>query len=199
MRRARMKVPVDRAVGFYHCVSRVVDRQWIFEPGVKQEFLRLMREFESFCEVRVLTYCLMSNHFHILVAVPKPPETKPTAEQVLEKLARLTGHQDVGAAWQQLELFRQRGDVTGEAQWLARYPNVRVTVEGHADERGTRDYNLALSERRATAARNFLASQGVDPARISVMPYGKERPVALGSDEASWAQNRRAVTVTINR
>jgi len=121
MRRARMKVPGDRPAGYYHCVSRVVDRQWIFEPAVKQEFLRLMREFEAFCEVRVLTYCLMSNHFHILVEVPRPPEIKPTAEQVLEKLARLTGHQDVGAARQQLELFRQRGDVDAEGQWLARY------------------------------------------------------------------------------
>lgn len=86
-----------------------------------------------------------------------------------------------------------------QAQWLARYPNVRVTVEGHADERGTREYNLALGERRANSARNFLASLGVDPARISVISYGKERPVALGSDEASWAQNRRAVTVTVQR
>lgn len=84
-----------------------------------------------------------------------------------------------------------------QAQWLARYPAVRITVEGHADERGTREYNLALGERRANSARNFLASLGVDPARISVISYGKERPVALGSDEASWAQNRRAVTVTI--
>jgi peptidoglycan-associated lipoprotein len=86
-----------------------------------------------------------------------------------------------------------------QAQWLARYPNVRITLEGHADERGTREYNVALGERRANSARNYLASLGVDPARISVVSYGKERPVALGSDEASWAQNRRAVTVTVQR
>lgn len=86
-----------------------------------------------------------------------------------------------------------------QAQWLARYPAVRVTVEGHADERGTREYNLALGERRANSARNYLASLGVDPGRITVVSYGKERPVALGSDEASWAQNRRAVTVTVQR
>lgn len=84
-----------------------------------------------------------------------------------------------------------------QAQWLARYPNVRITVEGHADERGTREYNIALGERRANAARNFLASLGVNPARISVISYGKDRPVALGSDATSWAQNRRAVTVTV--
>ena len=84
-----------------------------------------------------------------------------------------------------------------QAQWLARYPAVRVTLEGHADERGTRDYNIALGERRANAAKNYLASLGVDPNRIQVISYGKERPAALGSNEEAWAQNRRAVTVVI--
>lgn len=85
-----------------------------------------------------------------------------------------------------------------QAQWLARYPNKRATIEGHADERGTREYNLALGERRANAAKNYLVSIGVDASRISVISYGKERPVALGSDEASWSRNRRAATVTID-
>lgn len=85
-----------------------------------------------------------------------------------------------------------------QAQWLARYPSKRATIEGHADERGTRDYNLALGERRANAAKNYLVGLGVDPARLSTVSYGKERPVALGSNEAAWAQNRRAVTVTID-
>lgn len=84
-----------------------------------------------------------------------------------------------------------------QAQWLAQYPNVRVTVEGHADERGTREYNLALGERRANSAKNYLASLGVDASRVQTVSYGKERPQALGSDEQSWAQNRRAVTVTV--
>ena len=85
-----------------------------------------------------------------------------------------------------------------QAQWLARYPAKRATIEGHADERGTRDYNLALGERRANAAKNYLVGLGVDPARVTTVSYGKERPVALGSDESAWAQNRRAVTVTID-
>jgi len=85
-----------------------------------------------------------------------------------------------------------------QVQWLTRYPNVRVTIEGHADERGTREYNLALGDRRANAAKNYLAARGISPSRISVISYGKERPVALGSDEASYAQNRRAVTVVVN-
>jgi len=85
-----------------------------------------------------------------------------------------------------------------QAQWLAKYPSKRATIEGHCDERGTRDYNLALGERRANAAKNYLVSLGVDASRLSTISYGKERPVALGSDEASWAKNRRAVTVTID-
>jgi len=87
--------------------------------------------------------------------------------------------------------------LSSQAQWLQRYPNVRVTVEGHADERGTREYNIALGERRALAARTYLVSLGIDAGRINIISYGKERPVALGSDEASWARNRRAVTVTV--
>jgi peptidoglycan-associated lipoprotein len=83
-------------------------------------------------------------------------------------------------------------------QIMARYTNKRATVEGHADERGTREYNIALGERRANAAKNYLISLGVDPSRLSTLSYGKERPIALGSDQQAWAQNRRAVTVTID-
>ena len=85
-----------------------------------------------------------------------------------------------------------------QAQYLARYPSVSITIEGHADERGTREYNLALGERRANSAKNYLVSLGVDAGRIQTVSYGKERPVALGSDETAWAQNRRAVSVVIN-
>ena len=88
--------------------------------------------------------------------------------------------------------------LAAQAQWLAKYPTKRATIEGHCDERGTREYNLALGERRANAAKNYLVSMGIDPSRISTVSYGKERPIALGSDEASWAKNRRAVTVTID-
>ncbi|MCW5646942.1 MAG: peptidoglycan-associated lipoprotein Pal [Sphingopyxis sp.] len=86
-----------------------------------------------------------------------------------------------------------------QAQWLQRNPAVRVTLEGHADERGTRDYNIALGERRANAAKNYLSSLGIDPSRINVISYGKERPAELGSTEEAYARNRRAVTVVIGR
>ncbi|MXO58192.1 peptidoglycan-associated lipoprotein Pal [Altererythrobacter salegens] len=85
-----------------------------------------------------------------------------------------------------------------QAQYLLQYPQIRATIEGHCDERGTRDYNLALGERRANAAKNYLVSLGIPAARISTISYGKERPVALGSNEGAWAQNRRAVTVVLN-
>ncbi|WP_380788476.1 peptidoglycan-associated lipoprotein Pal [Sphingomonas sp. R86521] len=91
-----------------------------------------------------------------------------------------------------------RAILDSQAQWLARYPNVRITIEGHADERGTREYNLALGDRRANAAKNYLAAKGVPSERMTTISYGKERPVAMGSDDQSWAANRRAVTVVLN-
>ena len=87
--------------------------------------------------------------------------------------------------------------LAAQARWLIANPNVRASIEGHADERGTREYNQALGERRANAARDFLVSQGVPTARLVVTSWGKERPVAQGSNEEAWAQNRRAVTVII--
>ncbi len=82
-----------------------------------------------------------------------------------------------------------------QAAWLKQSPNVTVTIQGHADERGTREYNLALGERRAVAARDFLVALGVDTGRIETVSYGKERPDALGHNEAAWSQNRRGVTM----
>ena len=89
----------------------------------------------------------------------------------------------------------QRPVLQRQAEWMGRHSGVRVQVEGHADERGTREYNLALGLRRANAARDVLVASGVNGARISTISYGKDRPAALGSDESAWAQNRRAVTV----
>jgi peptidoglycan-associated lipoprotein len=93
---------------------------------------------------------------------------------------------------------QDRAVLDSQVAYLRVNPNVRVTIEGHCDERGTREYNLALGDRRANAAKNYLAARGVDPSRMSVISWGKERPEALGSDESAWAQNRRAVTVLPN-
>ena len=96
-----------------------------------------------------------------------------------------------------------KSDLTSEAQatlnrqaaWLKKSSALKVVVEGHADERGTREYNLALGERRATAVKNYLVAAGIPAGRISTISYGKERPAVVGSNEAAWAQNRRGVTV----
>ena len=88
-----------------------------------------------------------------------------------------------------------RSTLEKQAVWLKKFPGTSITLEGHADERGTREYNLALGERRANAAKEYLVSQGIDAMRIKLISFGKERPVALGHNEAAWTQNRRSVTV----
>ena len=85
-----------------------------------------------------------------------------------------------------------------QAKWLNRYSQYTITIEGHADERGTRQYNIALGARRAQAARDYLVSQGVAASRMKTISYGKERPVAVCNDNSCWSQNRRAVTVLNN-
>jgi peptidoglycan-associated lipoprotein len=96
-----------------------------------------------------------------------------------------------------------RSDIKGEAQglldqvsvWMQTYPSVTLSIEGHCDERGTREYNLALGERRASAVNDYLVALGIEPSRLSTISFGKERPAVLGSNESSWAQNRRGVLV----
>jgi peptidoglycan-associated lipoprotein len=96
-----------------------------------------------------------------------------------------------------------KSDISGEARailerqsaFAAKYPSLTFTIEGHCDERGTREYNLALGERRATSAKSALTALGVQGSRLQTISYGKERPAVVGSNEAAWAQNRRAVTV----
>lgn len=82
----------------------------------------------------------------------------------------------------------------GQVKWLNKYPNYTVTLEGHADERGTREYNLALGGRRAETVKNFLISNGISPTRLRTISYGKERPVAVCNDISCWSQNRRVET-----
>lgn len=130
---------------------------------------------------------------------PAPTLQGPAPGSQADFLASMAG-QDVI----HFELDKYNIDATSaaalqvQAQWLNRYPAKHATIEGHCDERGTRDYNLALGDRRANAAKNYLVSLGVDASRLSTISYGKERPIALGSNEDAWAKNRRAVTVTID-
>jgi peptidoglycan-associated lipoprotein len=148
----------------------------------------------------------------LLAACSSTPETPPGGPQSpgapgTGSRSGLPGsQQDLEASAGDRVFFAfDRSDITPESQqilarqadWLRRYPNVTVTIEGHADERGTREYNLALGERRAQAVKNVLVAMGIPASRISTISYGKERPAVVGSSEEAYAQNRRAVT-TVN-
>ncbi len=133
-----------------------------------------------------------------------PNSTDPNSLEVVElpalqaNLVAKAGSDTVYFGTDQYSLDEQtRTTLAAQARWLLANPGVRASIEGHADERGTREYNQALGERRANAARDYLVSQGVPTARLVVTSWGKERPVATGSNEEAWAQNRRAVTVVI--
>ena len=90
-----------------------------------------------------------------------------------------------------------KATLAAQARWMLANTSVRGSIEGHADERGTREYNLALGERRANSAKDYLIANGVPVGRLTMISWGKERPAAQGSDESAWAQNRRAVTVVV--
>ena len=131
--------------------------------------------------------------------VTPPTVQGPAAGSQADFLATMSGRDTIYFDTDKFNIDAEDGAaLQAQAQWLLKYPAKRASIEGHCDERGTREYNLALGDRRANAAKNYLVSLGVDAARVSVISYGKERPVALGSNEESWAKNRRAVTVTID-
>jgi peptidoglycan-associated lipoprotein len=139
------------------------------------------------------------------VAPPPPPPVGPVGPPGgIGASAIVPGsQQDLAATAGDRVFFAfDRSDINAEGQqtlerqaaWLQRYPNVVVVIEGHCDERGTREYNLALGERRANAVKNVLIAAGVSASRISTISYGKERPIVVGSNEEAWAQNRVAIT-----
>src|SRR5262245_30273885 len=146
MRQPRLKVPADRPVGYYHCLSRVVDRRFIFQEPEKEHFVKLMREYEAFCEVQVLTHSVMDNHFHIELEVPKKPEQDqlPKAETILAKLEKLSGHNGAKRLRQQVERFRQAHDQAGEDELLTKYHNRLWDVSAYMQlvkQRFTQWYN----------------------------------------------------------
>jgi len=141
-----------------------------------------------------------------------PPPTQPTADQVedpllssdlqvvTDELRRRGFAADVYFAFDESELSDEaREKLARNADLLRSQPQFQLTIEGHCDERGTNEYNLALGERRANATRSYLASLGVSDVRMRVLSYGEERPVCTESDESCWAQNRRAHMVVTGR
>ena len=109
VRQGRIKAPEGHAVAYYHCISRVVDRRHVFEELEREQFVALMREYETFCGVRIITYCVLSNHFHVLVEVPRRPEVLPTDEQLLQRIEGLSGLAGNSSSRQLLEQWRAQG------------------------------------------------------------------------------------------
>lgn len=176
---------VEGVIGFYHCFSRVVDGRFIFGEEEKARFLKLMREEEAFCGVRVLTYCLMSNHFHVLVEVPPRPERLLTGEELLSKLRGLSGPQDVGWVETQLKGYRRLGDEAGERAFLKRYEAQMWDVSGFMKllkQRFTQWYNRRM-ERRGTLWEERFGSvlvDGVGHALGAMAAYIDLNPVRAG-------------------
>lgn len=133
-----------------------------------------------------------------------PPPSTPVAQgpvpgSAADFVAQMYGKDTIHFALDKFTVDpSEMAALQSQAQWLMRYPSKKATIEGHCDERGTREYNLALGERRATAAKNYLVSLGVDASRLTTISYGKERPIDTASTEEAYAHNRRAVTVAID-
>ena len=121
-----------------------------------------------------------------------------TGTDTVEYLAKGVPDRVFYATNESILTTRSRDTLRKQAAWLRTNSDVTITLEGHCDERGTREYNLALGERRANAAKDYLMTYGISGNRISVISYGKERPVNSGSNPLAWSQNRRAVTVKVN-
>ena len=121
-----------------------------------------------------------------------------TGTDTVEYLAKGVPDRVFFATNESILTTRSRDTLRKQAAWLRKNPDINVVLEGHADERGTREYNLALGERRANAAKDYLMTYGISSNRISVISYGKERPVDSGSNPLSWSKNRRSVTVKAN-
>ena len=162
----------------------------------------------------ILTACATKKE--VAVEAPKKEETKQEEVTKIEKIAgQMQGDVYVGtdsvkyladgvadrvffATNESILTTASRETLRAQAAWLRANANITVVLEGHADERGTREYNLALGERRANAAKDYLMTYGVSSDRITVISYGKERPVDSGSNPLAWSKNRRSVTVKAN-
>ena len=121
-----------------------------------------------------------------------------TGTETVEYLAKGVPDRVFFATNESVLTTRSRDTLRKQAAWMRKNSSLNFTIEGHADERGTREYNLALGERRANAAKDYLMTYGISGNRLSVISYGKERPVNSGSNPLAWSQNRRSVTVKAN-
>ena len=153
-------------------------------------------QFAAFASVLVLAAC--TDKPKAVETAPPPSQPAPVTSSILPGSAedfKVNVGDTVHFDYDAYNITEEGKSVLQrQAAWLAKYPSVRVTVEGHCDERGTREYNLALGARRANSVKEYLASLGVSAGRVDTISYGKERPICTESDEGCDAQNRRGVT-----
>jgi len=185
MRQARMKVPEDRENGYYHCVSRVVDRQWKFQEAEKDKFVTILREYEAFCGVRVLTYCVMSNHFHVLVEVPKRPAIIPDAEELLKLLGRLSCKVSYEWVRQRLELFQGEEHAQERSEFLESFYSRMWDVSWFmrlVKQRFTQWYNRKHGRKGTLWEERFksVMVEGAGEALVTMASYIDLNPVRAG-------------------
>jgi|TARA_Y100000994_G_scaffold68029_1_gene55558 peptidoglycan-associated lipoprotein len=195
----------------------------VFEKAARSKLMRLNKILKNALLVIsagiILTACATKKE--VAVEAPKKEETKKeeTKKEEVTKIEKIAGQMQgdvyVGtdsvkyladgvadrvffATNESILTTASRETLRAQAAWLRANSNITVVLEGHADERGTREYNLALGERRANAAKDYLMTYGVSSDRITVISYGKERPVDSGSNPLAWSKNRRSVTVKAN-
>lgn len=185
MRMARLKIPADRPVGYYHCLSRVVDRRRIFGELEREHFTALMRECERFCRVRVLTFAVMANHFHILLEVPRPPAELPGPEEILLLLKQLSGHQFPEAVRQRFDSFRELDDQEGLARYLATFHARMYDVSAFVKllkQRFTQWYNRRTGRTGTLWEDRFrsVLVDGAGDALVTMAAYIDLNPVRAG-------------------
>jgi len=195
----------------------------VFEKAARSKLMRLNKILKNALLVIsagiILTACATKKE--VAVEAPKKEETKKeeTKKEEVTKIEKIAGQMQgdvyVGtdsvkyladgvadrvffATNESILTTASRETLRAQAAWLRANSNITVVLEGHADERGTREYNLALGERRANSAKDYLMTYGVSSDRITVISYGKERPVDSGSNPLAWSKNRRSVTVKAN-
>jgi len=186
MRQPRLKAPEGHRVAYYHCLSRVVNRDFAFGASEREEFVRYMREYEDFCGVRILTYCVLSNHFHILVEVPERPAELPTSEELIQKLEGLSGtSMSAGAARQQLEMFRQAEDEAGERAFRERICALMWDVSAYMKllkQRFTQWFNRQRGRKGTLWEERFrsVLVEGMGAALATMAAYIDLNPVRAG-------------------
>ncbi|WP_050029795.1 transposase [Verrucomicrobium sp. BvORR034] len=217
MRQSRLKAPKEWPVAYYHCVSRVVDRRFVFEKEEKRRFVELMRFYERFCQVRVVTFCVMSNHFHILLEVPQRPQVMPSEEWLIEHIKRCFGEAMAGVVAEQIRQFRQVGADIAATEviqgWFSRMWDVSQFMKTlkqrftqwfnkHHERRGTLwedRYKSTMVEGGPAALGIMAAYIDLNPVRARLVKDPKDYPWSgYGAAVAGVGRAERGLSIVAN-